>query len=62
MIDGYLTSKQASVKSGISQAHIRRLMGSETLTGLKVDRDWLVETVSLEHYMANRRGRKGKAT
>ena len=63
MIDGYLTSKQASVKSGISQAHIRRLMESGTLSGLKVGRDWLVETTSLEKYMGNRpkRGPKGKA-
>ncbi len=54
MIEGYLTSKQASAKSGISQAHIRLLMETRKLVGLKVGRDWLVETASLEYYMANR--------
>ena len=60
MLEAYLTSKQASEKSGISQGHIRRLMESGTLGGMKVGRDWLVGTGSLEHYMANRpkRGRK----
>ena len=64
MIEGYLTSKEASAKSGISQPHIRRLMESSTLAGMKVGRDWLVRTDSLEYYMANRpkRGMKRKAT
>ena len=64
MIEGYLTSKQASAKSGISQAHIRLLMETRKLDGLKVGRDWLVETASLEYYMANRPklGPKRKAT
>ena len=64
MIEGYLTTNQASEKSGISQAHIRLLMEDRKLDGLKVGRDWLVETVSLEYYIANRpkRGPKKKAT
>ena len=60
MIEGYLTSKQASAKSGISQAHIRLLMETRKLVGLKVGRDWLVETASLEWYMANRPNRGPK--
>ena len=64
MIDGYLTSKQASEKSGMSQGHIRLLMETKKLAGLKVGRDWLVETRSLEYYMGNRpkRGPRRKAT
>ena len=64
MIEGYLTTNQASEKSGISQAHIRLLMETRKLDGLKVGRDWLVETASLENYMGNRpkRGPKRKAT
>ena len=54
MIEGYLTSKQAGVKSGVSQAHIRLLMETGKLQGMKVGRDWLVATASLEYYMANR--------
>ena len=65
MLNGYLTTRQAASHSGISQDHIRRLMGSGTLTGLKFGRDWLVETPSLNSYMRNRpktgpRPQKGK--
>ena len=64
MLDGYLTTRQASHKSGISQAHIRRLMETGKLQGLKVGRDWLVLTVSFENYLVNRPkpGPKRKAT
>ncbi len=60
MIEGFLTTKQASAVSGISQAHIRRLLESGTVRGVKAGHDWLVRTDSMEHYMANRpkRGRK----
>ena len=54
MIKGYLTTRQASERSGISQDHIRRLMWSGTLSGLKLGRDWLVEASSLDHYLLNR--------
>ena len=68
MLNGYATTRQASERSGLSQAHIRRLMEYGTLAGLKVGRDWLVLITSLEYYMANRpkpgikpeRGRRGK--
>ena len=54
MLEGYGTTKQASERSGISQAHIRRLMERGTLAGLKMGRDWLVETSSLDSYMLKR--------
>ncbi|MCH8229582.1 MAG: helix-turn-helix domain-containing protein, partial [Chloroflexi bacterium] len=47
---------------GMSQAHIRRLLATGTIKGVKVGRDWLVIQASLENYMANRPrpGRKPK--
>ena len=54
MIDGYLTTRQASEKSGISQAHLRRLMEYGKLSGLKIGRDWLIDVSSLDRYVANR--------
>ena len=63
MIDGYLTTDQASEHSGISQAHLRRLLETGTINGVKTGRDWLVRVDALEYYMANRpkRGGRGKA-
>jgi len=62
MIQGYLTTRQASQKSGLSAAHLRRLLEYETIKGVKAGRDWLVELTSLEEYLANRPrpGRKAK--
>jgi excisionase family DNA binding protein len=54
MISGYLTTKQASVHSGISQDHVRRLLQTGTVEGVKLGHDWLVLVSSLEHFMANR--------
>ncbi len=62
MIQGYLTTRQASEKSGLSAAHLRRLLEYETIKGVKAGRDWLVELKSLEEYLVNRPrpGRKAK--
>ena len=62
MIDGYLTTKQASERCGLSAAHIRRLLEYSTIRGVKAGHDWLLETTSLEEYLANRPrpGRKPK--
>ncbi len=54
MIEGYLTTKQASEKSGISDAHLRRLLEHATIEGTKAGHIWLVHVDSLELYMANR--------
>ena len=62
MIDGYLTTKQASEKFGLSSSQIRRLLEQQTIRGVKLGHDWLVETADMQRYMANRpkRGRKPK--
>ena len=54
MIESYLTTGQASNRFGLSQAHIRRLLESGTLDGVKMGRDWLVLTTSVEGYVASR--------
>ena len=62
MIDGYLTTAQASAQFGLSAAHIRRLLEYSTLKGVKAGHDWLLEINSIEEYMTNRPrpGRKPK--
>ena len=62
MIDGYLTTKQASERYRISAGHLRHLLEDATIRGVKVGRDWLVESTSLEDYLAHRPrpGRKPK--
>ena len=54
MIDGYLSTKQAAARFGLSDAHIRRLLEYSKVKGVKTGRDWLVEIVSMEEYVANR--------
>lgn len=60
MIEGYLSTKQASEKFGPSSAHIRRLLEHETMRCVKIGHDRLLEVASSEGYLANRpmRGRK----
>jgi hypothetical protein len=69
MIEGFMTTRQASFQFPLSQAHIRRLLEAGTVQGVKAGHDWLVDIASLEHYMANRpkpgpkpkeRGRRGQ--
>ena len=52
MIEGDL--KTAIGRFGVSQDHISRLLERGTMQGVKVGHDWLVQTSSLENYMANR--------
>ena len=54
MIQDYMTTRQASEHTGLSSAHIRRLLEYETVAGVKLGHDWLVEIASIDHYMANR--------
>ena len=54
MIEGYLSTKQASLKVGLSQDHVRRLLERGTIEGVKIGHDWLLLVDSLDHYMANR--------
>ena len=54
MLEGYLTTKQASLRCELSQAHIRRLLEVEKIEGVKAGHDWLLQISSLDKYMQNR--------
>ena len=54
MIKGYLTTKQASLIYGLSDAHIRRLLEHKKIKGEKFGRDWLIRPRAMERYMENR--------
>ena len=54
MIRGYINTKEAAERSGISVDHIRRLLEDGNVQGFKVQRDWLVNVRSLDNYAANR--------
>jgi excisionase family DNA binding protein len=68
VVKGFMTTKQAGERVGMHRAHIRRLLESDKIKGVKTGRDWLVEVSSLDHYAANygwyrarrRKTRKGK--
>ena len=51
MIEGYVGTKEAQAIFGLSSAHIRRLLASGRINGIKFGRDWIVERRSLERYM-----------
>lgn len=49
-----LTSRQAADLLGYTVQHVRRLVRSGTLRGIKHGRDWVVEKTSVEQYLADR--------
>jgi len=53
-ITDYISTKEASKRSGLTQAHISLLLSRGTLQGHKVARDWMVYVPSLDAYLANR--------
>ena len=61
MFEGYLTTKAASQRCGLSRDHVRRLLERGILDGTKIGRDWFVMIESLDRYMANRPKRGPKA-
>ena len=54
MLKDYVTTLQASDISGLSQAHIRRLLENNKVKGIKRGRDWLVLASSIQQYVATR--------
>ena len=54
MLNDYVNTKQAAERTGISVTQIRRLLEDGNVEGFKVQRDWLVDIRSLDHYSANR--------
>jgi excisionase family DNA binding protein len=51
---GFLTTKQASERTGMHHANIRRLLEYGRIEGEKVGPIWLVDAESLDWWAANR--------
>ncbi len=47
-----ITTPEASKRSGLSKAHITRLLKSGTVEGIQLGREWLVYADSLERYIS----------
>jgi excisionase family DNA binding protein len=50
---GFISTKEASERSGMHRAHIRRLLETEKIKGVKAGRDWFVDVESLKQYAAS---------
>ncbi len=57
----YLTTSQASQRSGLSKNYLTQLLRKATLEGFQMARDWLIYTDSLDQFLATHRkpGPKG---
>jgi excisionase family DNA binding protein len=53
MVHGYENTKEASQRVGLSDSQIRRLLEKGVVNGMKISRDWLVDSRSLDHYIAH---------
>jgi len=53
-ITDYISTREASKRSGLTQSHIGILLARGILQGQKVARDWMVYAPSLDAYLANR--------
>jgi excisionase family DNA binding protein len=50
---GFISTKEASERAGMHRAHIRRLLETERIKGIKAGRDWFVNAESLQQYAIN---------
>lgn len=48
----YITTPEASKLSGLSKAHLTRLLKSGAVEGVQLGREWLIYTDSLEKYIS----------
>ena len=55
MLDEYLTTKEASEYSGLSQPQIQYLLRNGILLGLRKGRMWLVSRAEIDKYMGSER-------
>lgn len=55
MLDEYLTTKEASEYSGLSQPQIQYLLRNGKLLGLRKGRMWLVSRADIDKYMVSDR-------
>jgi len=54
-MEGYISIKQASEKSGLSGAQIRKLLAEVKLEGTKIGSYWAVDSYSLAQYIGSAR-------
>ena len=50
-IDELITLRQASEFSGLTTSHLRRLMGTQTIWGKKIDTIWLTTKYAIKAYL-----------
>ena len=57
-----ISLREASQLSGLSSAHIRRLVGEKTVWGKKIGRNWITSKQAILNYIKeeHRPGRKAK--
>lgn len=57
-----ISLEEASELSGLSSAHIRRLVGNRTILGKKIGRNWITSKQAIIDYIKqeNHPGRKAK--
>jgi len=48
----YITTTDASLRSGLSKTYLTQLLRKGTLEGFQFSRDWLIYTDSLERFLA----------
>jgi excisionase family DNA binding protein len=48
----YITTPQASERTGYSKTYLTRLLRNGTLEGFRLGRDWLIFTDSLDQFLA----------
>lgn len=60
----YVTTKQAAEMLGVGQEHIRKLLNTGRVSGVKLGHDWLVFAPSIQKYTETRskRGRPRSGT
>jgi len=54
-MEGYISVTQASEKSGLSGAQIRKLLAEGKLEGIKIGSYWAVDSYSLDQYIESAR-------
>ncbi len=55
MLQGHVTTRDAARLAGLSVGHVRRLVKTGIVEGVKVGRDWLIERAALLAYVEAQR-------
>ncbi len=55
MADDYIGTKEAAVRSRLTQGFIRKLIREGVIPGKKIGRDWILKPNDLDVYLATER-------